>query len=107
MNNNLDTLLESGKAAMAAKNELNQRIAENEENWLRTSNLIKDVWSQLELKPRQFKVGQAVFTCDNNGISQEPQFVAARDPKALIELQNSIKEYLDRVRLGYDEKMQP
>lgn len=107
MNNNLDTLLESGKAAMTAKNELNQRIAENEENWLRTSNLIKDVWSQLELKPRQFKVGQAVFVCDNNGISQDAQFVGARTPKNLIELQDCIKEHLDRVRLSYDEKMQP
>ena len=104
---NFDTLLESGKAAMAAKNELNQRIAENDEDWKKTSNLVKDIWTELELKPRQFKVGQAVFVCDNNGISQDAQFVSARDPKALIELQNSIKEYLDRVRLGYDEKMQP
>ena len=107
MNNNLDTLLESGKAAMAAKNELNQRIAENEDNWQKTSNLVKDVWSQLELKPHQFKVGQAVFICSADGITNDANTEAARDPKALIELQNSIKEYLDKVRLGYDEKMQP
>lgn len=105
--NNLDTLLEAGTAAMTAKNELNQRIAENEDNWQKTSNLVKDVWSQLELNPCQFKVGQAAFTCDNNGISQDAQFVSARTPKNLTELQDCIKEYLDRVRLSYDEKMQP
>ena len=107
MNNNIDTLLESGKAAIAAKNELNQRIAENDEDWKKTSNLVKDIWTGLELKPHQFKVGQAVFVCDNNGTTQDAQFVSARTPQSLVELQNCIKEYLDRVRLSYDEKMQP
>lgn len=105
--NNLDTLLEAGKAAIAAKNELNQRIAENDEEWKKASNLVKDIWTELGLKIHQFKVGQAVFVCDNNGISQDAQFVSARNPKSLAELQDCIKEYLDRVRLSYDEKMQP
>jgi hypothetical protein len=105
--NNLDTLLESGKAAIAAKNELNQRIAENDEDWKKTSNLVKDIWAGLELKPHQFKVGQAVFICDSNGISLDAQFANARTPKTLAELQECIKEYLDRVRLSYDERMQP
>lgn len=104
--NNLDTLLEAGKAAMTAKNELNQRIAENDEEWKKTSNLVKDIWTELELKPHQFKFGQAVFVCDTNGISQDAQFDGARTPKNLTELQGSIKEYLDRVRLSYDEQMQ-
>jgi hypothetical protein len=106
--NNLDTLLESGKAAIAAKNELKQRVAENDEDWNKTSDLVKQIWTELELKPQQFKVGQqAVFVCDYNGISQDAQFVSARTPKNLTELQGCIKEYLDRVRLSYDEKMQP
>lgn len=104
---NLDTLLESGKAAIAAKNELNQRIAENNENWERASNLVKDLWTGLELDPHQFKVGQAVFTCDNNGISQDAQFVSARTPKNLTELKDCIREHLDKVRLDYEERMQP
>lgn len=104
MNNNIDTLLESWKAAIAAKNELNQRIAENDEDWRKTNNLVKDIWTDLDLKPHQFKIGQAVFVCDNNGISQD---ASARTPKNLTELQDCIKEYLDGVRLGYDEKMQP
>lgn len=107
MDNNIDTLLEAGKAATAAKNELNQRIAENDENWKRASNLVKDLWIGLELQPHQFKVGQAVFTCDNNGISQDTQFVSARTPKILVELKECIREHLERVRLAYDEQMQP
>lgn len=104
----LDALQEAVKSAMTAKNELNQRIAENNDNWDRTSNLVKDAWSQLELGPHKFKVGQVVFTCDNSGITQDAaQQTVARDPKMLVELQNSIKEYLERVRLSYDEKMQP
>ena len=107
MNNNSDILLEAGKAAIAAKNELNRRIAENDEDWNRASNLVKDLWIGLELQPHQFKVGQAVFTCNNNGISEATQSVDTRTPKNLTELQDCIKEYLDGVRLGYDEKMQP
>ena len=103
----LDALQEAVKSAMTAKNELSQRTAENKDNWDRTNNLVKDAWGQLELGPYKIKVGQVVFTCDNNGITQDAQFAAARDPKMLAELQSSIKDYLERVRLSYDEKMQP
>lgn len=106
MNNNSDTLLEAGKAAIAAKNELNRRIAENDEDWKRASNLVKDLWIELELQPHQFKVGQAVFTCNNNGISEATQSVDTRTPKNLIELQDCIREHLDKIRLYYEGKMQ-
>lgn len=105
--NNLEALIEAVKAAMTAKSALDQRIAENDSNWQRTSNLIKDAWTKLGLKPNQFKVGQAVFTCGIDGITQDAQFVGARNPKVLVELQVSIKDFLDRIRLGYDKKMQP
>lgn len=106
-NNNLDVLMEAGKAAITARTQLEQRIAENQENWTRTSDFVKDIWNSLELSPRKFKVGQATFTCDKDGITQEPQFTSARDPKTLGELHDLIRDFLDRVRLGYDEKMQP
>lgn len=106
MNNNSDILLEAGKAAIAAKNELKQRIAENDEDWNRASNLVKDLWIELELQPHQFKVGQAVFMCDNDGISQDAQFVSARTPKNLIDLQDCIREHLDKIRLDYEGRMQ-
>lgn len=105
--NNIDELLAAGKSAMAAKAQLEQRIADNQDNWNRTSNTVKDVWTQLGLAPRKFKVGQAVFTCDNQGITQDAQAVNARDPQTLKELQGLIKEYLDKVRMEYDSKMQP
>ncbi len=104
---NLEALQETAKAAIAAKKELDQRIADNKDNWNATSNTVKDAWSALELAPREFKVGQTVFTCSKEGITNDTGTEAARDPQTLGELQSSIGEYLYRIRANYDERMQP
>lgn len=104
---NLEALQQAGKSAISAKKELEQRIAENKANWTAASNTVKDIWGSLELGPHTFKIQQAVFTCSTDGISNDANTDAARDPQTLNELQGAIVEFLDRTRANYDERMQP
>lgn len=101
---NLDAIQEAAKSAIAAKAQLDQRIAENKENWDRTSNMVRDIWTQLGLPSRTFKVGTTTFSCGAKGITSDVD--SARDPKMLIELQGHIKDYLELTKNSYDAKMQ-
>ena len=105
----LDAIQEAAKSAIAAKAQLEQRIAENKDNWDMTSNMVKDVWTQLSLPDMVFKVGQESFTCSTKGITNR-EFIkdnASRVPRVLVELQDDIKDYLERIKSSYDTQMQP
>ena len=100
----LDAIQEAAKSAIAAKAQLEQRIAENKDNWDMTSNTVKDVWTQLSLPDMIFKVGQESFTCSTKGITNKDN--ASRIPRVLAELQDDIKDYLERIKSSYDTQMQ-
>jgi len=101
---NLDAIQEAAKSAITAKAQLDQRIAENKENWDRTSNMVKDIWTQLNLPNRAFKIGQLSFTCGTKGITNEND--ASRTPRVLAELQGQIKDHLESTKASYDAQMQ-
>jgi hypothetical protein len=100
----IDAIQEAAKSAIAAKAQLDQRIAENKENWDRTSNTVKDIWTQLCLPNRTFRVGQVSFSCGAKGITNESD--ASRTPRVLAELQGQIKDYLESTKASYDAQMQ-
>lgn len=102
-----EALQQAGKSAIAAKKDLDQRVAKNKENWTATSNVVKDIWGSLDLAPSTFNVQQTVFTCSEEGITNDvPEADAGRNPQTLNELQGIIIEFLDRIRANYDEEMQ-
>lgn len=102
---NIDAIQEAAKSAIAAKAQLDQRIAENKENWERTSSMVRDIWTQLDLPDLKIKIGQVSFSCGVKGISYEAG--ASRTPGVLSELRGHIKEYLELTKNLYDEQMQP
>jgi hypothetical protein len=102
---NFEALQEVVKATLTARDGLNSRIAENKANWDKTSNLVKDVWGGLSLPPRSFKIGNAAFTCGPAGITNEKQYDGLRTPVVLEELQLAVKEFLERTRDSFNERL--
>lgn len=102
---NLD-FKEAANSAMSAKVALEQRTKENADNWAKTSNGIKDVWTRLNLPPKTFRIGQDSFVCSaTKGIVSNAE--ALLTPKVLVELIARIKECLDLLKKEYDSQMQP